>query len=112
MLMRLYFTEFILAFCALHLVVSTWDRISEKIAASRRKKMPAPDKSRMVLRGSKGNDWYVFFPRTALVGQDRPLKPRRPDSRDGAYGSKTARVRADARPRDGRISARPSLRMA
>jgi hypothetical protein len=110
MLMRLYFTEFLLAFCAVHLVHVARDYLAEKIAAYRQQRMPAATvSSEMLVRGAKGSDWYVFFHRTDLVGEDcRQKTPRSPDKRGGA---KRPRTFAPKRTRDGRATAHPGLRI-
>jgi len=111
MLLRLYFTEFLLAFCAVHLVYAAKEYVSGKIAAYRQKHMPATAAAdKMVLRGAEASDWYVYFRRSDLVGEDCLQKtPRSPDKRDGAT---RPRAVAPKRPRDGRATAHPNIRLA
>lgn len=110
MLMRLYFTEFLLAFCAVHLVYVARDYLAGKIAAYREQRAPAATaSSEMLVRGAKGSDWYVYFRRTDLVGENnRQNDSRSPDKRGGAKRPSTSEPK---RARDGRATAHPGLRI-
>lgn len=111
MLMRLYFTEFLLAFCAVHLVCAARDHLAAKFAAYLEKRMPASAvTNEMLMRAARESDWYVYFHRSDLVGEDcRQKDPRSPGKRDGAM---RPRPITPKRARDGRATAHPDMRFA
>ncbi len=96
--MRLAFTEFLLAFCAVVLA----DRVygfSERFLAARSRTRPAADARKPAWTDDPTSDWYVYFHRNDLTGGIvRPLReaPRAPSA---TVRAPSAAPRRDTRPR-------------
>jgi hypothetical protein len=95
--LRLAFTEFVFAFCAVVMA----DRIhgfSERMLTAlglRRSRQPA--KADLVTAGA--NDWYVHFYRSELTGALRPRTPGAVRTPSRTTAPTAARPRRDTRPR-------------
>ncbi len=113
MVMRMIFTEFLLAFCAVHIASEIQSYLSRKFAAYRGlagRKAESAKSRNCAIRG----DWYVYFQRSQLTGErcgeDRSTPP---DMRNGRRAP--SRTRSAVQPAfagtDGRVPVRPRLRL-
>uniref|UniRef100_I2Q3F5 Uncharacterized protein n=1 Tax=Desulfovibrio sp. U5L TaxID=596152 RepID=I2Q3F5_9BACT len=96
--MRLAFTEFLFAFCAVVLA----DRVygfSERFLAARGRTRPAADAPKPAWTDGPACDWYVHFYRSDLTGDTvRPVRPA-PTAPSPTVRAPSAGARRDTRPR-------------
>ncbi len=96
--MRLLFTEFIFAFCAVVMADRTYG-FSQRFTAAWRRKTPAAPAPRPALSTGPACDWYVHFYRSDLTGDvSCPARPQTPQPRPKAPAAPAQR-RRDDRPR-------------
>ncbi|EFL52150.1 hypothetical protein DesfrDRAFT_0970 [Solidesulfovibrio fructosivorans JJ]] len=89
--LRLAFTEFLFAFCAVVLA----DRVygfSDRLLGRFAHKTDKPQ-----LRAASANDWYVYFHRSDLTGEKEPARPAAPAAR--VIPAAARQPRRDSRPR-------------
>ncbi|MFU2207618.1 hypothetical protein [Solidesulfovibrio sp. C21] len=89
--LRLAFTEFLFAFCAVVLA----DRIygfSDRLLGRFARKSDKPQ-----LQATSANDWYVHFHRSDLTGEEEPSQPAAPAAR--VTPAVARQPRCDSRPR-------------
>jgi len=114
MLMRMFFTEFLLAFCAVHLVSEAQAYIACKLAAYRRLSQRAVKRVKTDESKAVRGDWYVYFERSQLTGEktatDR-ISPKNPRNGQRAPRGSRPAVRTSFARNDGRVPVRPSLRL-
>lgn len=95
--LRLAFTEFLLAFCAVVLA----DRVygfSARIAAAFGLSPKTSQTIEPALRAGMAHDWYVHFHRSTITGELNPT-PRPVASAPRTSQAPTRRPRPDSRPR-------------
>lgn len=89
--LRLAFTEFLFAFCAVVLA----DRVygfSDRLLGRSARKSDKPQ-----LQATSANDWYVHFYRSDLTGEKQPSQPAAPSAR--VVPTAARQPRRDSRPR-------------
>ena len=93
--LRLAFTEFLFAFCAVVLADRVYgfsDRLLSRFGRGSAKTAVRP-----AWQATDANDWYVHFYRSALTGEEKPSQPTAPTAR--VTPSADRRARRDTRPR-------------